>query len=1236
MQITTYCVPHVLTERGLLIQFFLLGFRYNFNEIQEAKFMSETATFSNKGGMNFLAASIHKELGIAGFDIWRDQTRLERDWSREIAHALADSDALCLIWSKNAEQSKWVKHEWLTARALEKMIIPCMLPGAPDLPEPLHNVHGIPFDGMDEGCHKLVNRLEVVASLTTKYDYTTLPENSYIPFNPNPNFTGRKPDLLDLYLKMIGNLNKIGVNQVGTVGMGGIGKTQLAVEFTYRFAFGFDGVYWIEAQNPEQWRDHFISLARDILKLEIPNPDTQNFIGKQYVFALQKYCKERPNTLIIMDNVTEPDFLNNDAYLFGLTPLTLGCDLLFTTRKHFRLPGVASKPVDILSPEDAYTLLKSYRNPQTSEEKSYARSICNQIGYLPLAIILVGGYLKDYESEVSFEDYHEELLNNKLDVIDTSEMTAENLATRHEAAVTKTLEDQWKMLKDENAKYLFRLAGQFREAEIIPKARLGLLSGIAPGKSKLDQPLVRAFNRLRGLNLMEELETDASAVRLHPLLRDFALRLIPVEQRSAFKSKAADNLMAAYFDFSRLQSELDKRSINQLLDDLSVGLEWYKKSTRQMEDLKLLQGALRLSSNQLAHDQNQLTGHLLGRSMSQKSARIEALLKQAVNEKTGPWLRPLFPSLTPPGGSLLRTLQGHKKSVSTAAISHDGKYAVSGSWDHTLKVWDLSSGDVIHTLEGHDGGVLAVAISPDGNTAVSGSNDKTLKVWDLSSGHVIHTLVGHSDMVEAVAISPDGNTAVSGSYDHTLKLWDLSTGQVIHTLKAHSYWVRAVAVSPDGKRAVSGSNDNTLKVWDLSSGHVIHTLEGHDHWVMAVAISPDGKRAVSGSSDRTLKVWNLSTGQVVRTLEGHSRDVMAVAISPDGKLAVSGSADHTLKLWDLSTAQVVRTLEGHSGPIDAVAISPDGKRVVSSSGDGLKLWDLDTDDVIDSLIGHKSWVDTVAISSDGKSAVSGSSDRTLKVWNLSTGQVVRTMEGHSGPINAVAISPDGNIALSGSDDHTLKLWDLGTGDVIRTLKGHKSWVKAVAISPDGKRAVSGCWDHTLNVWDLSSGHIIQTLEGHGNVVKAVAISPDGESAVSGSGDRTLKVWDLGTGDVIRTLKGHIDSVVAVAIGPDGKMAVSGSWDHTVNVWDLSTGQVILTLRGHSDLVLAVAISPDGKLAASSSDDHTLKVWDLRTGQEIACFIGNSVINSCAIAPQGSIIIGGERSGQIHILHLEGV
>lgn len=115
-----------------------------------------------------MAEQLHKQLETAGFEVWRDQTRLETNWSREIALALAETDAVCLIWTEHAARSKWVKHEWLTARALEKLIVPCLLPNAPALPEPLFNIQGVVFKDVAKDSGKLIERLKSATSFSFK------------------------------------------------------------------------------------------------------------------------------------------------------------------------------------------------------------------------------------------------------------------------------------------------------------------------------------------------------------------------------------------------------------------------------------------------------------------------------------------------------------------------------------------------------------------------------------------------------------------------------------------------------------------------------------------------------------------------------------------------------------------------------------------------------------------------------------------------------------------------------------------------------------------------------------------------------------------------------------------------------------------------------------------------------------------------------------------------------------
>ena len=121
--------------------------------------------------------------------------------------------------------------------------------------------------------------------------------------------------------------------------------------------------------------------------------------------------------LRILRNLNNPKLLFSDEVNTDLTPLTLGSNVLFTTRKKFNIAGVSSYDIDILSPEYSYDLLTLGRKPVNISEENCARTICGIVGYLPLALVLVGGYLEKYRF-ISFLDYEKELIKNQLGAID--------------------------------------------------------------------------------------------------------------------------------------------------------------------------------------------------------------------------------------------------------------------------------------------------------------------------------------------------------------------------------------------------------------------------------------------------------------------------------------------------------------------------------------------------------------------------------------------------------------------------------------------------------------------------------------------------------------------------------------------------------------------------------------------------------------------------------------------------
>jgi hypothetical protein len=163
-------------------------------------------------------------------------------------------------------------------------------------------------------------------------------------------------------------------------------------------------------------------------------------------------------------------------------------------------------------------------------------------------------------------------------------------------------------------------------------------------------------------------------------------------------------------DFDWRQAKLEAAGVAALIADY----EFLPSNT----ELRLVQGAIRLSAHVLIQDKTQLPGQLLGRLLSFESPEIQTMLEQARRWKAVPWLRPLIPSLTPPGGPLLYTLTGHTSAVMSVAVTPDRQRAVSASADLTLKVWNLESGELVAPFS-RDSALTACAVAPDG-TIVAG------------------------------------------------------------------------------------------------------------------------------------------------------------------------------------------------------------------------------------------------------------------------------------------------------------------------------------------------------------------------------------------------------------------------------------------------------------------------------------------------------------------------------------
>jgi WD40 repeat protein len=290
---------------------------------------------------------------------------------------------------------------------------------------------------------------------------------------------------------------------------------------------------------------------------------------------------------------------------------------------------------------------------------------------------------------------------------------------------------------------------------------------------------------------------------------------------------------------------------------------------------------------------------------------------------------------------LVRTFSGHARAVQSAALSPDGRLAVSGGDDDDLRLWDVATGKTVRLLKGHTNQVWSVAFSPDGKYVLSGGDDNTVRLWDAADGKEIRRFAGHTDHVNRVGFAPDGRVALSASDDKTLRLWQVATGKEFRRFEGHQKGVWGAAFARDGKKVISGGLDKTVGVWDAETGKELRTLEGHTDGVMTVALLPDGRHALSGGNDKTLRLWDLGNAREVRRFEGHTGAVLSLALAPDGRRLLSCGQDKTIRLWDVATGRELHRFDGHTDEVVSVAFSGDGRFCLSASLDRtVRLWGL--------------------------------------------------------------------------------------------------------------------------------------------------------------------------------------------------------------------------------------------------------------------------------------------------------
>uniref|UniRef100_A0A4W6BVC2 APG16-like 1 n=1 Tax=Lates calcarifer TaxID=8187 RepID=A0A4W6BVC2_LATCA len=243
-------------------------------------------------------------------------------------------------------------------------------------------------------------------------------------------------------------------------------------------------------------------------------------------------------------------------------------------------------------------------------------------------------------------------------------------------------------------------------------------------------------------------------------------------------------------------------------------------------------------------------------------------------------------------------LTGSNAGITSIEFDSAGSYLLAASNDFASRIWTVDDYRLRHTLTGHSGKVLSARFLLDNARIVSGSYDRTLKLWDLRSKVCMKTVFAGSSCNDIVCTE---QCVMSGHFDKKVRFWDIRAESIVRELELLGR-VTSLDLNHDRTELLTCSRDDLIKIIDLRTNAVRQTFSAQGFkcgadWTR-VTFSPDGSYVAGGSADGALYVWNVLTGKVDRTLDrNHNSAINSVSWSPSGAYVASVEKGSKAILW---------------------------------------------------------------------------------------------------------------------------------------------------------------------------------------------------------------------------------------------------------------------------------------------------------------------------------------------------
>ena len=395
-------------------------------------------------------------------------------------------------------------------------------------------------------------------------------------------------------------------------------------------------------------------------------------------------------------------------------------------------------------------------------------------------------------------------------------------------------------------------------------------------------------------------------------------------------------------------------------------------------------------------------------------------------------------------GTCIRTVSCQEDPYTLAYWNN----TIAACSDHDIIVLSALTGSLVAILSGHTDHVLSLAFSSDGVYLVSGSFDETIRLWDVQTGGVIKALYSHTKTICSVSISANNTTIASGSHDNAIRLWNIETGNCL-VIEGCKGYIKTVNFSPTNPQLLLSSISNdTVQQWGINGDKIGPPITGS-----YAVFSPDGTQFVS-SNGKTVTIRNTDSGKTVAKFN-LTDNVHHCCFSLDGRF-IAVHDDHTIYLWDVSGPKPhpIQTLTGHTALISSLVFSPSFTLISASFDRSIKFWQIGGPSA-DLVVPASARIVSVSLQTKEGLAFSIDSEGVVKTWDILTGCCKETFKSLAKDILHADIQTiDNNLVIVWCEQgkNIIRLWDSGRNKP-QAICEIENFLGGLRITGDGSRVL---------------------------------------------------------------------------------------------------------------------------------------------------------------------------------------